>query len=82
MCIMTEEGSTKIVNFITPGAWVLVLGPGHISHIAKMLISLTIFLSTHVPPGIDQTNQACSNDEQERVYQNCKFHTSHYSEYV
>ena len=34
--MMTKEGSTKIVNFITPGAGVLVLGRGHISHIVKM----------------------------------------------
>ena len=32
----TKEGSTKIVNFMTPGAGVLVLGRGHISHIVKM----------------------------------------------
>ena len=37
--MMTEEGSTKIVNFITPGTWVLVLGRGHISHIVKMHFS-------------------------------------------
>ena len=24
--------------------------------------------------GIDRTNQVCSNDEQERVYQNYQFH--------
>ena len=35
--MMTKGGSTKIVNFMTPGAGVLVLGPGHISHIVKML---------------------------------------------
>ena len=34
--MMTKEGSTKIVNFMTPGAEVLVLGRGHISHIVKM----------------------------------------------
>ena len=34
--MMTKEGSTKIVNFMTPGARVLVLGNGHISHIMKM----------------------------------------------
>ena len=34
--MMTKEGSTKIVNFITPGTGVLVLGRGHISHIVKM----------------------------------------------
>ena len=34
--MMTKEGSTKILNFMTPGAGVLVLGRGHISHIVKM----------------------------------------------
>ena len=34
--MMTTEGSTKIVNFMTPGAGVLVLWHGHISHIMKM----------------------------------------------
>ena len=34
--MMTNEGSTKIVNFMTPGAGVLVLGRGQISHIVKM----------------------------------------------
>ena len=34
--MMTKEGSTKIVNFMTPGAGVLLLGRGHISHIMKM----------------------------------------------
>ena len=34
---VTKGGSTKIVNFMTPGAGVLVLGHGHISHIVKML---------------------------------------------
>ena len=33
---MTKEGSTEIVNFMTPGAGVLVLGRGHISHLVKM----------------------------------------------
>ena len=31
-----QDGSTKIVNFMTPGAGVLVQGRGHISHIVKM----------------------------------------------
>ena len=30
--MMTKEGFIKIVNFMTPGAGVLVLGRGHISH--------------------------------------------------
>ena len=34
--MMTKEGSTKIVNFMFPGAGVLVLGCGHLSHIVKM----------------------------------------------
>ena len=34
--MMTKEGSTKIINFMTPGAGVLVLGHGHVSHIVKM----------------------------------------------
>ena len=33
---MTKEGSTKIVNFMTPRAGDLVLGCGYISHIVKM----------------------------------------------
>ena len=38
--MMTKKGSTKIVNFMTPTAGVLVLGHGHISHIVKMHYSL------------------------------------------
>ena len=34
--MMTKEGFTKIVNFMTPGAGVLVLERGHISHIVKL----------------------------------------------
>ena len=34
--MMTKEGSTKIVAFMTPGARVLVLGRGHLSHKVKM----------------------------------------------
>ena len=34
--MMTKIGSTKIVNFMTPGAGALALGRGHISHIMKM----------------------------------------------
>ena len=34
--MMTKEGSTKIVDFMTPWAGVLVLGRGHISRIVKM----------------------------------------------
>ena len=34
--MMTKEGFIKIVNFMTPGAGVLVQGRRHISHIVKM----------------------------------------------
>ena len=34
--MVTKEGSTKIINFITPGAGVLVQGHGHICYIVKM----------------------------------------------
>ena len=34
--MMTNEDPTKIVNFMNPGAGVLVLGHGHISQIVKM----------------------------------------------
>ena len=37
--MMTKKRSTKIVNFMTHGAEVLVLGRGHISHIVKMQYS-------------------------------------------
>ena len=44
--MMTKEGSTQIVNFMTSGAGVLELGCGHISHSKKGIISLKIFFST------------------------------------
>ena len=34
--MMTKEGYTKIVNFMTHWSQLLVLGRGHISHIVKM----------------------------------------------
>ena len=33
--MMTEEGSNKIINFMTPGEVVLVLRCGHLSYIVK-----------------------------------------------
>ena len=52
--MMTKEGSTKIVNFMTPGAGVLVLGRGHISHLMKMHYFFK--KSSSLLPGIDQSN--------------------------
>ena len=34
--MVTKEGSTKIVNFMTPGAGILVKERGHRSHIVKL----------------------------------------------
>ena len=38
--VMTKEGFTKIVNFMFPGAGVLVQRRGHISHIVKIAVFL------------------------------------------
>ena len=73
--MMTKEGSTKIEDFMIPGAGVLMLGHGHISHIVKLHYSLNNLL-------LYSKQTKCIVDDQGRVYQNCKFHTSHYSEYV
>ena len=43
---MTNEGSNKIANFMTPGIGVPVLGHGHIGCIVKMHHSLKILFST------------------------------------
>ena len=40
--MMTKEGSTKIVNFNTPMAVVLMLGRGHISHFSEYVLSSTL----------------------------------------
>ena len=39
-------------------------------------VNIDVFLkkSSYLLPGIDQTNQVCSDEDQGRVYQNCKFH--------
>ena len=52
--MMTKEGSTKIVNFMTHRAAALVLEHGHISHIEKMhhFFNKNSFLL----PGTDQKN--------------------------
>ena len=39
---MTKEASTKIVNFMTPGAGVLMLMCDHISHISEYVVSSTL----------------------------------------
>ena len=39
---MTKEGSTKIVNFMTPRAGVLMIERGHISHYSDYVLSSTL----------------------------------------
>ena len=41
--MITKEGLTEIVNFMTPGAGFLVLGRGHISFILMKMHYLKIF---------------------------------------
>ena len=76
--MMTKEGSPKIVNFMTPGAGVLVIGRGHISHIVKLhyfFNNLLLYTPRHRS---NKLSVYYSNDDQGRVYKNCKFHISHY----
>ena len=40
--MMTKEGSTKIENFMTPGAGVLMLWRGHISNYSEYVVSSTL----------------------------------------
>ena len=40
--MMTKEGSTEIVNFMTHWAWVLMLGRDHISHYSEYVVSSTL----------------------------------------
>ena len=40
--MMTKEGSTKIVNFNTPMAEVLMLGRDHTSHFSEYVLSYTL----------------------------------------
>ena len=35
--MITEEGSTKIINFMTPGVVVLVLRCDHVSYVVKII---------------------------------------------
>ena len=40
--MMSKEGSAKIVNFMTPGAGVLMIGRGHICHFCEYVVSSTL----------------------------------------
>ena len=47
--MITKEVFTKIVNFLTTGAWVLMLGRGHIhiSHYSKYTLFLLYEYTAH-----------------------------------
>ena len=53
--MMTKEGSTKFVNFMTPKAGVLMQRRGHISHTVKMHYIFENVI-------IDQTNYEYCNE--------------------
>ena len=72
--MMTKEGSTKIVTFMTPRAGVLVLGCGHISYIVKMHYYFKNLL-LYSQAWIRQTKyNVYSIYDQGRVYKNYEFH--------
>ena len=54
---MTKEESTKIVNFMSPGIGVLVLGR------APLLKMLYFFSSSCLHWGRDETNEVYSNND-------------------
>ena len=70
---MAKEGSTKIVNFMTPGEGVPVLERGQISHSENALI-LFLFIYSSLLRGIYIINWAFGSNDKKRVCQNCKFH--------
>ena len=79
--MMTKEGCTKIVNSMThwgrgssDRAW------PYKSYSKSALFLYKIFFSTL--QGSDKKTYVYSNDDQGKVYKNCKFHISHYSENV
>ena len=58
-----EEGSTKILNFTTPGAGVVVLGCGYTSHTLSENALFHLKYSS-VVLRINQTNYEYNNDNQ------------------
>ena len=63
--MMAKEGTTPIVNFMTPGAGVLGLRCGYVNHIVKCISPFQ--KSSSLLPGIDQTNEVYSNNDQGSV---------------
>lgn len=61
--IMINEVFTRIVNFMTTVAGVVMLGRGPISHVVKWIIHLKVVFSS---PGHYERNWVDSNDEDSR----------------
>ena len=68
---MSKGGSIKIVSIKALRNGFLVLGRGHMSYSRNALF---LIKTSSLLMGIDQTNWVYSNDNEGRVYQNCKFH--------
>ena len=70
--MMTKEGSTKIekIHNLTGRGSCARAWP----YMSYNESALFLEQSSSLHPGIDQTKQVCSNDDQGRVYQNYKFH--------
>ena len=59
---MTKEGSTKIVNFMTPRAVVLMLGRGHICHYSEYVLSSTLSIYSTLIAIVLRDNQMLLSD--------------------
>ena len=67
--MITNEGSIKIVYFMTPGEGILALGPGHKSYILKNTLFLKKYSSLFW--SMTQTDEVHIGDAQ-----SCKFYDS------
>ena len=70
--MMTKEGSTKIVKFMTPGVGVSYARAWPYKSYSKLHY---FFKKSSLFPGIDQTNQVCRNDDQGRATKIVNFMT-------
>ena len=83
VCGNDDQGKVyKNCRFKDPGAGVLVLGRGHISRIVKMHYFFKKSFSLLSQALIRQTKYIVMMTKDGCVYQHCKIHISHYSEYV
>ena len=50
--MMTKEGSTKIINFMTPVDWVLMLRRGYVSHYSEYILSSSLSIYSALIPTV------------------------------